>query len=215
MIESLTINNKNSYTDFNLYISKKEIGLPNKKIITQDIPFKNGHYDFSNYLGYPTYDNRTISYTFDIVADDLENEKSKILNWLFNVNNDEIYDSEISDYHFKGSFSDYSYAEDENYAELTVIFDCYPFKIANNLTSKTLSNETNIIEETDNTIPIFYELKSINGVQSATIINDNTQQVVSLNSNVFTKINKPMFKTITIELEENVSIIMQYRKEVY
>lgn len=215
MIESLTINNKNSYTDFNLYISKKEIGLPNKKVITQDIPFKNGHYDFSNYLGYPIYSNRNVSYTFDIVADDLENEKSKILNWLFNVNNVEIYDSEISEYHFKGSFNNYTYSEDENYAELTVVFDCYPFKISNNLTSKILSNEINIIEEPDNTIPIFYELKSLNGVQSATIINDNTQQVVSLNSNVFTKINKPMFKTITIELEEDVSVIMQYRKEVY
>lgn len=208
-INGITINDKNSFVDFNIYIAEKKIEPPNKQSIVERVPFQQGFYDFSNMLGFPTFEDRTIMYKFDIVAEDLESEKNKILNWLFNVNNANIYDDDIQNYHFKGSFYDYSYDEDENYAELTVVFLCYPFKIANLETIIDLTSGENIITDEFNSTYVDLYLKSAENNQDV-IINNNTTFTLTTEK---TKMPFNFFDTIKIECTEDAQMI--YRREVF
>jgi phage-related protein len=137
------INGKHSYNDYGLYISKRTIGLPTKTSIRKTVPFMNGFYDFSRINGGDTWGERTISYTFDIVCDTVEAtdaECTRILNWLGNIFEADIYDDTMPDYHFHGSFESASPAESEDgeKVELTVNFICQPFKINNSTGEEVL-----------------------------------------------------------------------------
>lgn len=144
----IEINGKHSYRDFDLYISKKVIGLPDKEFITDTVPFMSGYYDFSNLLGQSTFKERQLEYTFDLVATEektLEELKTDVAMWLLNVHNANIYDDELANFHFVGSISGCDISEDEDYAEIKVVFTCQPFKIANEETEIVLENgETTI-----------------------------------------------------------------------
>lgn len=145
----ITINNKHSYTDFDLYISEKNIGLPEKEIITDTVPFMSGYYDFSNILGGSVFKERVLEYTFDLLSTatkSLEELKTDIAMWLMNVHNAEIFDDELEGFHFVGSFESCEWAEDDEYGELKVTFRCQPFKIANEETEIVLETGTNAID---------------------------------------------------------------------
>lgn len=144
--KGFTINGEHSYDDYGLYISKRTVGLPTKTSIRKTVPFMNGFYDFSRINGGDTWGERPLSYTFDIVCDTVEEtdaEVTRILNWLGNIHEADIYDDTMPDYHFHGSFDSASQdeSEDGEKVELTVTFVCYPFKIENE--RKVLSGYAN------------------------------------------------------------------------
>lgn len=132
--DGITINGEHSFFDYGLHISSRDIGLPTKNSIRKTIPFMNGSYDFTKINGGVSWTDRPLSYTFDIVGDTIEEmdrERTRVLNWLCNVHDADIYDDTIPEYHFRGSFDTASQSEDGEKTELTVTFNCYPFKIAN------------------------------------------------------------------------------------
>lgn len=134
--KGFTINGKHSYADYGLHISKRVIGMPSKKSIRKTVPFMSGFYDFTRINGGDTWTERDLSYTFDIIGDTVEEtdaECTRVLNWLGNIHDADIYDDTMPAYRFHGSFDSASTAEsdDGEYTELTVKFVCYPFKIAN------------------------------------------------------------------------------------
>ena len=140
----ITINNKHSFRDFDLYISEKNIELPKKEIITDTVPFMSGYYDFSNILGGSVFKERVLEYTFDLLATatkSLEELKTDIAMWLMNV-----YDDELEGFHFVGSFESCEWTEDDEYGELKVTFKCQPFKIADEETEIVLEAGTNAID---------------------------------------------------------------------
>ena len=57
---------KHSFTNFGAYISEREIGLPNKKSIREEIPYMNGYYEFSDLNGAPAWGERVLTYKFEI-----------------------------------------------------------------------------------------------------------------------------------------------------
>lgn len=137
--EGFTINGKHSFVDYGLHVKKRKLGFPQKNSIRKKIPFMNGYYDFSRINGGDTWGERTLAYTFDIIGDtpkEVEAECSRILNWLGNVHEDDIYEDCNPGYHWRGSFDSASPAESEDgeHTELTVTFVCHPFKIANSET---------------------------------------------------------------------------------
>lgn len=141
--KGFTINGKHSYADYGLYINNRVIGLPTKASIRKTIPFMSGYYDFSRINGADTWGERTLSYSFDIVGDTVEEteaELTRVLNWLANVYEADIYDDTIPNYHFHGSFMDAATEESEDGEKivLTVNFVCYPFKIANDGSGEVL-----------------------------------------------------------------------------
>lgn len=134
MIKQLEINGLKSYDDFGVYISSRKITQPKKKSIKESIPFSNVVYDFSNLNGEIYWEERSLEYVFDIAevsTEEMENVKSRLLDWFMNVHDVDIYDPYIGDYHFHGSFDSDSWDEDFGSGFLTVSFTVYPYKISN------------------------------------------------------------------------------------
>lgn len=134
-MDGIRIAGRHSWDDFGLYIKTRNIALPARKRIRQTVPFCHGSYDFSALGGEVAYEDRTLSYTFDIAADtlsDLEAEKAAVSAWLALVQETEIRDDVVPGCHFVGSTSALSWSPDENgyQGELSVQFVCYPFKIS-------------------------------------------------------------------------------------
>lgn len=154
-MKSLKVDGKDSFIDFGQCIASREIAIPEKRIIKETVPFKNGSYDFTSINGEPTFEDRTVTYTFDIIGTsmaEVEEQKRQILDWLTFVENADIYDGYITGYHFKGSFESFEWSEDWEQSELSVTFSVYPYMIADEETEEgfttTQANEEIEIENT-------------------------------------------------------------------
>lgn len=161
MIKQLIINGKKSFDDFDVYISGRNISSPKKKVIKESVPFSNIVYDFSKMNGELYWEERTLKYDFDIAeitTEKMEEAKSKLLNWLLNVHDDDIYDPYIGDYHFHGSYDTDSWNEDFGAGTISVSFTVYPYKISN-------ENIETVIE--------------LNNEEQTIIINNNSSHRVS------------------------------------
>lgn len=143
MIKELIIDGKRSYTDFGLMIAERHISNPKKKSIKESIPFSNVVYDFSNINGEIYWEERTLTYKFDIAeltTEEMEVIKSDVMDWFMNVHDQDIYDPYIGDYHFHGSFDSDSWEEDFGSGKITVSFTVYPYKISNTELKKSIDS---------------------------------------------------------------------------
>lgn len=134
MIDQLTIGSTASYDDFEASVKERTIGAPKKKIIKETVPFSNETHDFSAINGEIYWEERTLKYVFEIMAntpEELEEKKQPFLAWVMNVNNEEIHDPFIADYHFKGTFNDIDIDDSEiEKSTITVTFTAYPYMIS-------------------------------------------------------------------------------------
>lgn len=162
MNDGIRINNKHSYHDFGLYIKTRNVSLPEKKSIRQTVPFMSGYYDFTALNGAPAWDERTIEYSFDVIAptpQELEREMTKIIDWACNAHEVDIYDDVMVGYHWRGSYESSSIAWDDSgqQAELSLSFVVHPFKIADMPTKYNMKAGTYKIENLGMTVaPIAY-----------------------------------------------------------
>lgn len=141
----LTINGKDSYTDFGQCIASREISVPEKRIIKESVPYRNGDYDFTSANGEATFENRLLTYTFDIIGADMlevEAQKAKMLDWLMFVEDADIYDGYIDGYHFHGSYESCEWSEEWEQSQLSVTFSVYPYAIANEPVEEVFSYTT-------------------------------------------------------------------------
>lgn len=132
--EGIRVGGKHSYKDFGLVINSREIGYPEKRSIRKTVPYMNGFYDFTKLYGDPAWGERVISYTFDVIGftvAEMEVERQKVINWLCNVHDEDIFDDALPNYHFHGSFDKVSSSEEGEQATITFSFVCYPFMISN------------------------------------------------------------------------------------
>lgn len=148
--DGIRIKDKHSYGTFGLQMKFRKIGLPKKKNIRQTVPFMNGYHEFSAMYGDPAWDERIIEYTFDVINDnpvELDHFVSYVLDWLGTVQDDDIFDDTVYNYHWHGSYDDASVEWDESgmQAEITVLFVVHPFKIADAETVHTLAAGTHVI----------------------------------------------------------------------
>lgn len=171
MIKELKANGLSSFRDFDLYISNKILSLPKKKIIKETIPFSNDIYDFSKIDGEIYYEERELTIVFDIVDlnfIDFEIQRRKIINWIMNIHDIDIYLDYYPGYHFHGSYEDNSWTEDFDNGELSVKFKVYPYLISNDYKKICFLIDSNekIIEIVNNSshriAPIIYTNKKIN-----------------------------------------------------
>ena len=147
MTDGVTINGKHSYEDFDLCIKRRAFNPPERQSIRETVPFMHGFYDFSTLNGEPSFTERTVSYTFDLVAEsveDLEDKRREVLDWLMNANEAVIQDDTIPDYHFLGSYDSCNISEDDfgDSLELEVTFVCQPFQIANAMSQSIMAAGT-------------------------------------------------------------------------
>ena len=130
----ITINGKHSYRDFGLFVSKKVVEMPSVKRIRETVPYMNGSHDFSKLNGELTYEDRIISYTFDITgnnAEEMNKKKHDVSAWLCAVHEEDIQDDDYPNLHFVGSYHESDWEEDDGQGELTIKFICKPYMYAN------------------------------------------------------------------------------------
>lgn len=141
MIRELFIEGKGSYTSFGQCISKRNISVPKKKVVKESVPFQNGSYDFSDICGESAWEEREVSYTFDIIGENMEEveiQKSELLDWVMKIQNQDIFDGYKPGYHLHGSYDSSSWSEDWEQCELTIVFKVYPFYISNTEITKKI-----------------------------------------------------------------------------
>lgn len=173
------VGGKHSYRDFDLYIAARHNDIPEKDSIKERVPYSNKTYDFSRIGGGDTYGDRVLSYTFDIVGEtveEMERNKTAVINWLSAVFDEDIYDDDVTGYHFHGSYSGKSWSEDGAQGQLTVTFACYPFQIANTPTETAFftANDTKVINNAGQPVK-----PTINAPSGATVTINGVMQSVS------------------------------------
>lgn len=128
-------NNKHSYDSFNLTVADRNIGNPTKIKRKERVPFSNRVYDFSSLYGEPEYQERTLTYVFNLKSYekiDLSMKRIEVLNWLMNTGGKVMLkDDYVPGFYFLAeveeapSFNELIYG-----GPLTVNFTAYPFKIS-------------------------------------------------------------------------------------
>lgn len=136
MTDQLIIGSKASFDDFFASVAKRTIGMPKKKSIKETVPYSNETYDFSAINGELYWEERELEYVFEIIAptpEKLEELKTAFATWVMNVQGEELHDPFIPDYHFKATYNDMDFDDEEGLEKTTatVTFTAYPYKIAN------------------------------------------------------------------------------------
>ena len=144
MLDQLIIGSVASYDEYEASLAERAIGAPKKKEIKETVPFSNLTYDFSKINGELYWEERELTYIFEIFGDDpadLEYKKTAFANWMHNVMEENIYDPYEPDFHFVGTYSDMEFDDDESIEKTTatVKFTAYPYKIANESTNYVFS----------------------------------------------------------------------------
>lgn len=134
-IDQLVIGEIGSFDDFEATVKERVINAPKKKSIKETVPFSNKTYDFSAINGEVYWEERSLEYVFEIIADspeELEEKKQPFVSWLMNVQEEKIYDPFIEEYHFVGTFESVDIDDTElEKATIKATFSAYPYQIAN------------------------------------------------------------------------------------
>lgn len=142
MIDQLIISGKGSNDEFEASVKERKIKNGKKKEIKDTVPFSNMTYDFSAINGEVYWNEKTLEYIFEIIAnsaEELEEKKFKFKTWIMNVMEGEICDPFIKNYHFIGSFKDIDFDDSEvEKSTVSVGFSAYPYMIANEKTTYSL-----------------------------------------------------------------------------
>lgn len=134
MRDGISFGEKHSFRDFGLTIASRNIAIPEKRLIKVTIPYMHGAYDYSALNGFPSYDERKITYAFDVIGStvvEMEQEKAAVMAWLLTAQDVDIFDDAYPDTHFHGSYDSATWDEDDSQGLLTVVFSVYPFRLAN------------------------------------------------------------------------------------
>lgn len=134
MFDQVIIGTKSSVDDFDASMASREIGEPKKKSIKETVPFSNKTYDFTKINGEIYWEERTLKYVFEIIADspeELEEKKKAFKSWVMNVHEEWLHDPYIKEYHFVATFDSIECDDSEiEKSTITVTFTAYPYLIA-------------------------------------------------------------------------------------
>lgn len=177
MAEGFIFSDFNS-SEYGLRLVGRSAPTPSKKSIIEEMAFMNGVHDFSRILGEDSYDNRELSFSFVIPERDYDRRKHSqtvIENRLMKPGIQKLYDTHDLNYHFLGKCIDVSVDDNwrANKLDVTVTFDCYPFKIANEHEGADIWDTFNF--ELDYAQDTEYE---VNGSRLITLYNAGVPSVV-------------------------------------
>lgn len=174
---TLIINGINLLTVFDFFVDTVSKSPPSKKESRQSVPQKSGSYNMYASLGYSIYEDRELSYTGQLVADnseELDRMLTKLNNLLLTKNELTIQDTATPDYHYKMECTAVTPSNNERgFCDLTITFKGYPFKIWNDTIQNAKWDDINF--EIDTLQPASYSVKK--GVN--VVVNNTTPAVIS------------------------------------
>lgn len=159
-MNGVKFDDKHSIIDWDLLMVSKSIPLPEPKTISVDIPGRDGKIDLSNAFGEIKYENRTLTFDFDIFSNpsDWWELREKIAQTLYDKKIKIILDQD-SNYYYLGRCKITSFTTTFTVAHISIECDCEPFKYK--LTETSISNPL-VVDETytfsnldKSVIPIF------------------------------------------------------------
>jgi phage-related protein len=173
---------QHSRKDHGLTISSRDISHPNKIKVKQTLPFSNQTYDFSELYGSQVFEERTLTYTFDIMDPrnidtnwKLNTIKTKVVNWLSNSRGKQkLYDDVYPNYYFLAEVEDGAdFEENWTHGTLSVTFTAYPFMSRERPEGHDIWDEFNFELDVAQ-----FTTFDVSGSQSITLINNGTPDVV-------------------------------------
>lgn len=117
----------------NMWLIERSAPTPSEKEIKENVPFMQGSYDFSMILGGRVYDNRPLSYVFEIINQDYHNRKhvqTSLENWLMRSGYEPLYDDHAKGYYYIAKCTSVEVSDSSGGLSVAVEFDAYPFKIS-------------------------------------------------------------------------------------
>ena len=146
-MNGVTFGSKHSYTDYNLILKSKTIGVASVKTKTVDIEGGHGSLDYTAFWGEPKYNNRTLTFTFASTKNPLSfiQSYSDLMNSLHGQKMKIILD-EDPNYHYVRRLSVGDYSTSGKIPTVTVTANCEPFKYKNTMTtvSRAVSGSASI-----------------------------------------------------------------------
>ncbi len=222
MFDQLQIGNKLSFDDFEASIKNRKIGKPAKKSIKEQIPYSNVTYDFSAIDGEIYWDERELSYVFEIIADTpelLEEKKRVFASWIMNTFEAEIRDPFIKGYYFRGTYMDMNEDDDESVEKttITVTFSAYPYMIADSPTAYAFlieaGVESSVLVINNSSHRISPEIQVEVPVS---IRKENTIYSISAGTSLSEPFKlEPGRNVLVITAEENCNIVFLITEEVF
>jgi len=159
--ENVTANGKSSFTTFGLYVKARNIPVLEEKEVIEDIPFTTGSYDYSDIYGRTFHHDRTVTYTFDILGDDIDDlqaNKDDFLRWLYSIRLVNMWDDAIPGRHFKNAkfLSSSSWTEDYFAGEISCNFRTYPYMVADDPTTFTyaITSQEDVVITNHGDVPV-------------------------------------------------------------
>lgn len=127
---------------YDLRMTKREIGEPSKDNRTERVPFSSITHDFNRLYGANSYAERTLTYTFDLLAKDHRQAQAiaaklqKDLHWF---GFKELHDSMYPDFHFDVREPDITFSnQDIGVYSFRFQFKAYPAILPNQIASVLL-----------------------------------------------------------------------------
>lgn len=181
-IKGITFNGKHSYRDMGVTMTgDRVIGYPNKRKVKVAPPFSNVTYDFSELYGDQVYEERTLTYRFNMINyhqlnyAGVQHEATKIVNWLMNSNGKKkLIDPDVPNYYFLAEVEGGVNLERFiTHGVLDVTFIAYPFKISELAEGHDIWDDFNF--ELDMSQILTH---TVNGTKTITLYNTGTPSVV-------------------------------------
>lgn len=173
----IKFDDRHSYDDFGLTVAERNIGNPKKIKIKERVPFSNEIYDFSGIYSGQEYEERQLTYVFNVKDYEkipLTMKKIQALNWLMKPNEKtQLFDDYIPGYYFLAEVEEApDFDELRFHGRLTVQFTAYPFKIGE-------LEEGNDIWDTFNFLLDYAQITQfeINGSKEITLYNPGVSAV--------------------------------------
>lgn len=164
--------------EYNMWLVDRSAPTPQEKSITETVPFMNGLYDFSDILGERTFENRSLSYTFEILQMDYTDRKSiqtSIENWLMKDGYAPLYDDHAKNYYYIAKCVSVNIDDITGGLSVNIEFDAYPFKISELKEGHDIWDEFNF--ELDVSIPVDF---TIDGQETINLLNVGMPSVVPI-----------------------------------
>lgn len=118
--------------EFGMSLKERLAPTPEEKTITEEVPFMQGVYDFSDLLGERIFKNRTLSYRFEVYQRDYQHRKVNeivLKNWLMKRGIQPLYDDHDRGYYYLAKCTNVDIEDDHQGGRLiiNITFDAAPF----------------------------------------------------------------------------------------
>lgn len=149
MHPGIWVDTVHSVRDYGRCYASRAVSAPPKRVLKKTIPYRDGAIDFTKLNGAVYYDERTITYEFDVIGStpfEVTKQVDDFTQWLTEITDADIHDDELPAWHWHGGCDEVAVNYEDGSglkATITATFTVYPFRIADEYSSADIVVGTN------------------------------------------------------------------------